>query len=70
MPEGKAPCATPPRPRIPVTAFRGVARVAEHSRPTGDDAGLAAPRELTTAHPDRPGPALAGNRHGVRPPVG
>ncbi|MEV0688556.1 TetR family transcriptional regulator [Streptomyces sp. NPDC050388] len=56
---------TDPRPRILVAAFSGVVRVAEHSWSTGDDAGLAALRELTTAYLDQLGPALAGNWHGV-----
>ncbi|MFE9923909.1 hypothetical protein ACFYQA_20695 [Streptomyces sp. NPDC005774] len=50
---------TDPRPHILVAAVCGVVRVAERSRSAGDS-GLTGRRELTTAHLDQPGPALAG----------
>ncbi|MER6111057.1 TetR family transcriptional regulator [Streptomyces hirsutus] len=56
---------TDPRPRILVAAVCGVVRVAERSWSAGDS-GLAALRELVTAHLDQLGPALAGPWSDVR----
>jgi AcrR family transcriptional regulator len=52
---------TDPRPRILVALFGGVIRVTERMWSVGDDFSLEALRELTTAHLDQVGPALAGN---------
>ncbi|MGY3201457.1 hypothetical protein ACVW19_001972 [Streptomyces sp. TE5632] len=54
MPKRRAPCTTSARSTANASGMPG---------PTGDDAGLAALGELTTAHLDQSGPALAGNRH-------
>ncbi|GGL67891.1 TetR family transcriptional regulator [Streptomyces fumigatiscleroticus] len=50
-----------PRPRLVVAVFGAVIRVTERIWSAGDDVGLAAIRELTTAYLDRIGPALTGS---------
>ncbi|MGW3108196.1 TetR family transcriptional regulator [Streptomyces sp. NPDC001100] len=50
-----------PRPRLVVAVFGGVMRVVERMWIAGDDLSVEAMRELTAAHLDGVGPALAGN---------
>jgi AcrR family transcriptional regulator len=50
-----------PRPRVAVAVFGAVMRVSERQWSTREDLGLEAIRELTAAHLDQVGPALAAN---------
>ncbi|MFJ8307979.1 MULTISPECIES: TetR family transcriptional regulator [unclassified Streptomyces] len=55
---------TDPRPRVAVAAFTGVMRVAGGLWGQGEDPSVAAIRELTAAHLDHLGPALADDWRG------
>lgn len=50
-----------PRPRLVVAVFGAVIRVTERAWSVGDDVSVGAIRELTAAHLEQVGPALAGN---------